>query len=150
VSSTAAGVDRERYRLTEAQNEEIFQSFIVPDQLQALPSQAHPVVVFIAGQTGAGKTATTRLIKQVVDGRGGAVNINLDFYKPYHPRYAELMADDDQTAGTYTSADGRTWMAKVEAYAIAHRLDAVMETAMRQPSEFAEPAARFGRVPEGV
>ncbi|GHG05442.1 hypothetical protein GCM10017667_40340 [Streptomyces filamentosus] len=71
------------------------------------------------------------------------MNINLDTYKPYHPLFDEFMVADDNTAGAYTSIDGHKWMEKAEAYAIEQGFDVVMESAMRAPRDFEEPAARF-------
>ncbi|MFJ3883194.1 zeta toxin family protein [Streptomyces sp. NPDC090077] len=57
--------------------------------------------------------------------------------------FDELMAADDATAGAYTSIDGNKWMEKSEAYAIEQRFDIIMESAMRDPRDFEEPAARL-------
>jgi UDP-N-acetylglucosamine kinase len=135
-------VDRTRYALSEPDNERIFRARIVPDELAGTPQQ-RPVVVFVAGQTGAGKTSVTALVEHALALRGTPVNINLDTYKPHHPQYYELVARDDATAGAYTSIDGHKWMEKAEAYAISQRFDVVMESAMRDPRDFEEPARRF-------
>lgn len=137
-----AEVDRTRYQLTEEHNERIFREDIVPAELPGT-SQRDPVVVFVAGQTGAGKSSVTALVESVLARRGGAVNIDLDTYKPHHPRYQWLVDNDDATAGAYTSIDGHKWMEKAEAYAIQQRYDVVMESAMRDPRDFEEPARRF-------
>ena len=137
-------VDRTRHALSEAENERIFRQDIVPDVLTG-SSRARPVVVFVTGQTGAGKTALASLVTRALtrgDGTG-PVSVNLDIYKPYHPEYDRLLAEDDTTVGAYTSIDGHKWMEKAEAYVISHRLDAVMESAMRDPHDFEEPAARL-------
>lgn len=137
-------VDRTRYALSEQENERIFRRRIVP-QVLAGASRPRPVVAFVAGQTGAGKTALASLVTRALkraDGTG-PVSVNLDIFKPYHPEYDRLLAEDDTTVGVYTSIDGHKWMDKAEVYVISHRLDAVMESAMRDPPDFEEPAARF-------
>ncbi|ABD11725.1 hypothetical protein ThrDRAFT_01185 [Frankia casuarinae] len=139
----ASDVDRERYRLSEARNDQIFHDLIVPTEYAGRPRQAAPVVVFLAAQTGAGKTATALMVAQALDRRGGAIHIDLDVLKPYHPMYPSLMAADDTTAGAYTSIDGRRWMQKAQEWAIDHRIDVLMESAMRLPDEFEHPARRF-------
>ncbi|UGQ14995.1 zeta toxin family protein [Yinghuangia sp. ASG 101] len=135
-------VDRTRYVLPEAENERVFREEIVDRHLQGTP-QDRPTVVFVCGQTGAGKTAITSLVETAMARRGEAVNINLDTYKPFHTRYHELAEQDDATVGAYTSIDGHKWMEKAEAYAIDQRYDVVMESAMREPRDFEEPARRF-------
>jgi predicted ABC-type ATPase len=136
-------VDRQRYALSEEENEYIFRTDLIPDQLSHAVRQAEPILVVVGGQTGAGKTATTEMISRLLDRRGGVVNNNLDFYKGYHPRYSDLMADDDTTVGAYTSVDGRKWMAKVHAYSIEQRYDVIMESAMTKPADFLEPIQQY-------
>ena len=138
----APDVDRTRYVLSEEENERRFRKAIVPQTLTGTP-QAQPIVVFVAGQTGAGKTAVTSIVEHALAQAGQAVNINLDTYKPFHPQYDELAAADDTTVGAYTSIDGHKWMEKAEAYAIESRVNVLMESAMRDPRDFEEPAARF-------
>jgi UDP-N-acetylglucosamine kinase len=135
-------VDRTRYALSEENNERIFREQIIPDEL-AGTAQQRPMVVFVAGQTGAGKTSVTAVVENALARRGAAVNINLDTYKPRHPDYRRLVEENDATAGAYTSIDGHKWMEKAEAYARAQRFDVVMESAMRDPRDFEEPARRF-------
>ncbi|MFF4902568.1 zeta toxin family protein [Streptomyces sp. NPDC001068] len=135
-------VDRTRYVLPADVSERIFRERIVPNDLVGTP-QDHPLAVIVSGQTGAGKTSITALVTQALSGRGHAVNINLDTYKPYHPKFDDLMRADDTTAGAYTSVDGHRWMEAAEAYAIAQRFDVVLESAMRDPRDFEEPAARL-------
>jgi hypothetical protein len=53
------------------------------------------------------------------------------------------MRADDTTAGAYTSIDGHKWMEAAEAYAIEQRFNIVLESAMRDPRDFEEPAARL-------
>ncbi|MFE0453075.1 zeta toxin family protein [Streptomyces sp. NPDC058914] len=135
-------VDRTLHVLSAAENERIFRARIVPNELTGTP-QDQPLAIIVSGQTGAGKTSITTLATQALAGRGEAVNINLDTYKPYHPKFGELMRADDTTAGAYTSIDGHKWMEAAEAYAIANRFDIVLESAMRDPRDFEEPAARL-------
>jgi UDP-N-acetylglucosamine kinase len=136
-------IDPRRYLLSEADSRRIFRDQIVPEELAVAATQDNPVVVFVAGQPGAGKTQTTDDIKEQLDRRGGAVVVNSDYYKPYHPEYNRLLAEDDRTAAPYTSMDGRRWMAQAEEYLIAHRADTIIETTMRDPGDFIEPAKMF-------
>ncbi|MFC9343763.1 zeta toxin family protein [Streptomyces sp. NPDC057020] len=65
----------------------------MPRTLAGTP-QVQPIAVIVLGQTGAGKTAITSLATAALTARGEPVNINLDTYKPYHPKFGELMAAD--------------------------------------------------------
>ena len=136
-------IDPRRYLLTEEQSQRIFHEEIAPEELSHGVSQEQPVVVFVAGQPGAGKTMTTESVKRELDQRGGAIVVNSDFYKPYHPEYSRLLREDDRNAAPYTSMDGRRWMAAAEQYLIDRRVDTIIETTMRDPGDFLEPAAMF-------
>ncbi|GIE90760.1 zeta toxin family protein [Actinoplanes regularis] len=85
----------------------------------------------------------TESVKRRLDRRGGAVIVNSDFCKPFHPEYSRLLAEDDRNAALCTSLDGRRWMAIAEQYLIEARSDVIIETTMRDPSDFVEPAKMF-------
>ncbi|AEB48034.1 zeta toxin family protein [Micromonospora maris] len=136
-------IDPRRYLLPEHESQRIFHDEIAPEELAHGVPQDQPVVVFVAGQPGAGKTMTTLSVKRELDRRGGAIVVNSDFYKPYHPEYSRLLREDDRNAAPYTSMDGRRWMAAAEHYLIERRVDTIIETTMRDPGDFLEPAAMF-------
>lgn len=136
-------VNLERYRLPPALHAEIFQTQIVPERLAGAVAQGYPVVVFIGGQPGAGKTATTEMIKHTMGLLGPAAHVCGDFYKPYHPDYQRLVSTDDRTAGAYTRLDTRLWHAAAETWAQERHCHTVVETALADPGEFAQSAARF-------
>ncbi|MGW6277748.1 zeta toxin family protein [Kribbella sp. NPDC055071] len=139
----AEAIDLERFKLPAPLHEEIFRGRIVPRELDSAVSQRYPVVVFVGGQPGAGKTAATDMIKHTMGLLGPAAHVCGDFYKPYHPDYNRLMATDDRTAGAYTRLDTRLWHADAEDWARARRCHTVVETALADAGEFAESAARF-------
>jgi hypothetical protein len=143
-------VDLNRYKLSEDDNEKVFRRRIVPREFYGAVAQARPIAVFIGGQPGAGKTATTQMAKSHLDQRGGVAHVCGDFYKPYHPDYARLLREDDATAGAYTRLDSREWHAKAEEYARRQRFDVVVESALADPDEFAEVAGRFREAGYGV
>lgn len=131
------------HQLSASENERIFREHIVPGTLNQATPQAHPLVVFLGGQTGAGKTAVAQMIKDGLSRRGEYTNINMDYYNPHHPRFALWQAEDETTASLKVRPDGDIWWQKAQEYAISRRSDVVLETAMLGPSEYAEPARLF-------
>ncbi len=129
--------------LTEAVNERIFRDQIVPLFLTGPPAQRSPVVVIVGGQTGAGKTAVTGMVQRALGGPGGFTTVNMDFYNPMHPSFDRWQAEDEATASARVRPDGERWWAKAQQYAIEQRHHVVLESAMRDPSEFEDIAARF-------
>ncbi|MFI6209156.1 zeta toxin family protein [Streptomyces sp. NPDC051041] len=117
----------ERYRLPEEENRRIFRERIVPDLLEGRASQETPTVVFLVGQPGAGKSRVTEMVAAQLNRHGGFVDVDSDLYKPYHPAYAALMAQDDTLMAAYTRADGRAWMAQAEQYVRDHGLHAIIQ-----------------------
>ncbi|MFM9691970.1 zeta toxin family protein [Streptomyces europaeiscabiei] len=117
----------ERHRLSDAENRRIFRERIVPDLLAGRTGQETPTVVFLVGQPGAGKSRVTEMVAGVLDRHGGFADVDSDLYKPYHPEYARLMAQDDTLMAAYTRADGRAWMALAEAYVREHGLHAIIQ-----------------------
>lgn len=125
--------DVDKYRLDDHDNERIFRTWIVPDRLAHLPRQQQPTVVFLIGQQGAGKTRVGDQVADQLKGRGGFATIDSDLYKPYHPQYAQLLAEDDTMMAAYTGPDGTRWMAKVQEYVREHRLDAIVHETVQNP-----------------
>ncbi|MGW0188106.1 zeta toxin family protein [Streptomyces sp. NPDC003362] len=117
----------ERHRLPEEENRRIFRERIVPDLLEGREPQETPTVVFLVGQPGAGKSRVTEMVAAQLNRHGGFVDVDSDLYKPYHPAYAELMAQDDTLMAAYTRADGRAWMAQAEQYVRDHGLHAIIQ-----------------------
>ncbi|MYV41054.1 hypothetical protein GT030_19805 [Streptomyces sp. SID1328] len=57
-----------------------------------------------------------QLVAEQLDARGGFADIDSDLYKPYHPQYAQLMAQDDRLMTLYTGPDGRAWMRQAQQF----------------------------------
>ncbi|UVN59437.1 zeta toxin family protein [Streptomyces albus] len=105
--------------------------------------QEHPVVVFVAGQAGSGKTAVMDLVQTALQPRGGAVRVDRDAYKAVHPRYAAFLAEDVRTAGVKVRPETYRWQAEVEAHARACRYDVVAEEALADPAAWRSSAAAY-------
>lgn len=129
--------------LSDEDNERIFRQQIVPMFLDGAPPQTQPVVVIVGGQTGAGKTAVTATVREALARTGGFININMDFYNPMHPQFHRWQHDDPATASAKVRPDGERWWNKAQEYAITHRCNVVLESAMRSESEFEDIARRF-------
>ncbi|MGW8797357.1 zeta toxin family protein [Streptomyces sp. NPDC055775] len=108
--------DATRYQLPADQNRRIFASGILPDLLTGPVPQDPATAVFLLGQPGAGKTRVAQLIAEQLDARGGFVDVDSDLYKPHHPQYARLMAEDDRLMTLYTGPDGRAWMRQAQQF----------------------------------
>ncbi|MDX6362010.1 MAG: hypothetical protein QOC85_1013, partial [Streptomyces sp.] len=122
-----SGPDAERHLLPEAENRRIFLDRIVPQQFAGRVPQETPTVVFLVGQPGAGKTRVGHMLAEVLNKRGGFIDVDSDLYKPFHPEYDRLMQQDDKLMAAYTRADGRMWMAQAHEYVRDTKLNAVIQ-----------------------
>ncbi|MFF8280031.1 zeta toxin family protein [Streptomyces lateritius] len=123
----------ERYRLPQEENERIFFQEIVPDLLEGRVPQETPTVVAIIAPPGAGKSRLAAIVAERLNQQGGFVDVDSDLYKPYHPAYDDLMAQDDTLMAACTRADGRAWMALAEEYVRAHKLNAIVQETSQNP-----------------
>jgi len=105
--------------------------------------QHHPVVVFVAGQPGAGKTRIADLVQAALNRRGGAVRVGSDLYKSRHPRYAKHLREDVRTAGADVRPDVRRWQAHIEGQLRACGFDAVVESSLADPDAFRADAHAY-------
>ncbi|MBH1934124.1 zeta toxin family protein [Streptomyces sp. AV19] len=125
-----------RYKLSEAGSRRIFERRIVPQLLSAAKPQQEPVAVFLVGQPGAGKTRVSHLLAERLNERGGFADIDSDLYKPYHPEYARLLAEDDRLMALYTGPDGREWMRQAQQYVRENRINALVQEIADRGEEF--------------
>lgn len=131
-------LDADRHRLTEDEHQAIFERRIKPELFSGAKPSDRPVAVIFGGQPGAGKSAAVEDAVQAMASRGGAVQVIGDDLRPFHPRYAALMASDDKTAAFYTDKDSGRWVEKSIAHAKEHRLNLIIEGTMRSPAVVAE------------
>lgn len=113
--------DARRYLLPAAEGIRIFREQIVPDLLAGRQPQATPAVVFLIGQQGAGKSRVASMVGDVLNNRGRFAELDSDLYKPYHPRYDELMRRDDTLMAAYIGPDSWAWLAQAHQYVRAHQ-----------------------------
>ncbi|MER7029343.1 zeta toxin family protein [Streptomyces ramulosus] len=119
---------------------------VVPSVLDGAVAQAaRPVVVFVAGQPGSGKTLVVDLVHAALGRRGGAVRVDRDAYKAAHPSYAAYLAEDVRTAGVRVRPETYRWQAEVEARVREGRYDAVVEAPLAHPEEFLAGMAAYRR-----
>ncbi|PIM66759.1 hypothetical protein CTU88_40955 [Streptomyces sp. JV178] len=139
-------------RLPLAENQRIFREQIAPVFLDGCAPQRAPVAVIVAGQTGAGKTAVTRMVKDALDRGGPSAWINMDFYNPQHPEYARWQAERPQEADALVRPDGDRWWEQAQDLALSRGYNILLESAMVTPAEYEDICRRIrsARLPEGV
>ncbi|MFE7058506.1 zeta toxin family protein [Streptomyces californicus] len=133
--------------LPRAENVRLFQEGIARDLLDGCTPQERPVAVIVCGQTGAGKTAITAMVKDALDRLGSAAWINMDFYNPYHPHYARWQAERPQEADALVRPDGDLWWEQAQDYALSRGYNILLESAAVSPAEFEDICRRIQDAP---
>ncbi|MFJ2590961.1 zeta toxin family protein (plasmid) [Streptomyces sp. NBC_00376] len=122
---------------------ELLAEVILPRLTAGAVTQERPVVVFVAGQAGSGKTLVMDLVHAALERRGGAVRVDRDTYKAVHPHYPGFLAADVRTAGVRVRPETYRWQAEVETRARAGRYDVVVEEALADPAAWRASAVAY-------
>ncbi len=131
-------MDKNQYRLSEAENAAIFERDIKPELFAGAKPVQKPIAIIFGGQPGSGKSPAVDAAVQELEKGGGVVQIIGDELRAYHPKHRDLMAADDKTASIYTGADSGAWVEKSIAHAKQHRYNLVIEGTMRDADKVAE------------
>ncbi len=124
-------LDLAAYRLSDSENQRIFDARIKPRLFAGLEPVARPVAIIFGGQPGSGKSAALDRAADDLAQRGGAVQIIGDDLRVFHFDNARLMREDDKTAAFYTGPDSGHWVEKAIAYVKEQRFNILIEGTMR-------------------
>jgi hypothetical protein len=136
-------LDPEQYRLSEADHEAIFQTYIKPQVFAFARPVERPTAIIFGGQPGAGKSRSVDAAVEDLEEKGGAVQIIGDELRGYHPAYATLLGRNDKTAAFYTDRDTGKWVEKCIAHAKSERFNVVIEGTMRNDEVVARTMRDF-------
>lgn len=128
-------MDRLAHKLSDEANEALFISAIARIAYADLAPQEEPSAIFVGGQPGAGKTALQDAIAGNVRFDFSTVaKVNGDEFRPYHPDYPALNAEDDVTAAYYTDADTGVWVSRAIELVKGARSNILVEGTLRNPA----------------
>ncbi|ELP69952.1 zeta toxin family protein [Streptomyces turgidiscabies] len=133
------GVDY--HRLSADEHRFIFQELIVPMHLSDITAHAQPVVLYMVGPQGAGKTYAARTLRRVLRGRR-PIRIEGGMFKAMHPDYRQLREEEPRTASARIRPDYRAWQEQAEAYVRERRGDLLIEIAPDDVDHFLDGARR--------
>jgi UDP-N-acetylglucosamine kinase len=136
--------DRQEYRLSEAENEKIFQNDVKPYLLATaslgLSRSEEPTMVIVGGQPGAGKSRSIDSVRLDLERSGGVVEIAADDLRKFHD---ELMQKNDRTAADFTHADASAWAEKAERFAREQKFNVLIEGTLKTPENAAAKLAEY-------
>lgn len=99
-----------------------------------------PVVVYVDGQPGAGKS---RANERATQERPSLVPVIGDDLRQFHPDYARLMRDDPLAMPEVTSQASGRWIGMSADYLREQRADVLIETTLRSPDAMARTIEGF-------
>jgi hypothetical protein len=138
--------DPERHSLGPERLADLYQHVVVPRIFRfkrEAVSQAHPTLILLGGQPGAGKTPMQGQAAREFDGHGGLVKIIGDDLRAFLPHYKALQREDDQSAAFYTDRDSGRLVEMALADAAKRQLNVLVEGTMRSPDVVASTLKRF-------
>lgn len=108
----------------------------------AADSSVRPSFVSVGGQPGAGKG---RILEETGGRIPGAVTVNGDELRQFHPDYRRLMNEDPLRMPEATAQAAGTWVGMATEYLRDERISAVVETTLRQPGVLLREFGEFRR-----
>ncbi|MFC9498407.1 zeta toxin family protein [Streptomyces sp. NPDC056982] len=133
------GVDY--HRLSADEHAWIFDELIVPMHLSSITSQDQPMVLYLMGPQGSGKSHTARSLQQILHARP-FTPIEGGSFKAVHPDYEQLLEEQPRTASARIRPDYRAWQERAEAYVRERRGDLLIEIAPDNVAHFLDGARR--------
>ena len=98
----------------------------------------------LGGQPGSGKTFLLRNpAEEELAREGGAVSIDADEMRTYHPAAESLKSEDDRTAAMHTHPDAAAWVSQAIDTAIRERCHVVLDGTMGSSKSVMERLKRF-------
>lgn len=132
----------DRERLSAAENEARFVELIRDREFAGTKPTANPTVIFTGGQPGSGKSHAKLQLGETF-GPEGYVDVGTDSLRVYHPRWLELLAEDDVTAGNYTQLDAQAWVARCVEHAVSLQVNVMMDSTLSRQAEVNDFLAQF-------
>ncbi|HMA51356.1 MAG TPA: zeta toxin family protein [Magnetospirillaceae bacterium] len=108
------------------------------DYLDLSRPQDKPRAIIVAGQPGAGKGGLAGSAQIDLDEVGGAVLIDPDRLRQWHPRYRAFLREDDKTAAERVHADASQWAKELRQDAIAGRRNIVLDATLNDKDKTRE------------
>jgi len=94
--------------------------------------EGRPVAVILAGQPGAGKSGLCTQAREDLRERG-AVEVDVDALRRYHPQYADFLAQDDLSAAPRTQRNASRWADELRDAAIVGRRNLIIDGTLKNP-----------------
>ncbi len=124
--------DDKAYTLPHEAHEKIHQQ-IARKKLADTSARDNPKAVVLAGQPGAGKSGLVKRAVVDLSPNGGVVVVDTDALRAHHPKYKELLAENDRTAADLVQEDAGRWADELAQDAIAKQRNLIIDGTLKNP-----------------
>jgi hypothetical protein len=137
-------------RLPQSEHDAVFRDRVIPEVLAAdrsgkprrpVPPGRPLQVTILGGRPGSGKSMTKNAVAHLL--QPDAAELSGDHLGTLHPRWADLLREDDREAGSAVYYDSRAWFREGIEYCLAHRFDFILDTAQDNPDRSRALLTRF-------
>lgn len=120
------------YELTAAEHDRRYKS-LAEEAFYGTEPQERPRAVITGGQPASGKGTLASNAVNELAGEGGAVKIDADDLRDWHPSYAALQRENDREAASLVHPDAAKWAKRLTDDAIEARRNLVIDQTSRSP-----------------
>ena len=133
--------------LSDQEIDRILNQEIYPEHIGDVmrPRNHQSELIYIAGQPGSGKSRYEKVITEGLNLQepNTTIAINCDDMRDYHPRFADLQAEDDISAAIKINPDNARFTDSLIDRSIEVGCNVVLEGTFRNPDSVAKTAAKY-------
>lgn len=127
-------LDTKKYELAPEENDYIFQEVILPYFATGVRPSQEPVLLFLTGQPGAGKSSlATKCTQNLPE---GAISFGADDLRALHPSKDEILRTDEFNYPLLTKKDSGIWREKLIKHALNHRYNILIESILSNENDW--------------
>ena len=119
--------EQEPYVLSEKENQIFFLEEILPDAFDETAPAVAPKAFFLGGQSGSGKSELTAYLLKMFSQAEGAVVVNSDALREYHPDFPTLQRTNVNQASFLVNPDTVKWQQKLIAAVMETRCNVILD-----------------------
>jgi len=131
------------HQLSAADRDRIYSDSIAPRFLANSNAVEQPRAIITGGQPGSGKSRLADAGMAELEQSGGAVMIDADRLRRYHPRNDALMRADDKQSANLTHKDAGAWAGRLIADGVERRRNLVIDQTSRDAEAVERLAAQL-------
>jgi predicted kinase len=132
-------LDPSRHRLPADEHDRVYQDVVRPRNFSGVVPTDEPTATILGGTPGTGKSSVARELLAI----NLAAKISSDRVSKLHPKWHQLLRDDDSRAGFYARPDAVSWVSSALEEAAQRRLPVLIDTALADPDRARDISRMF-------